>query len=299
MASSKAPLISVIIPTYNRRGLILRAVDSALSQTEKDIEVIIVDDGSTDGTAELFREGQDPRVHYLPMPHRGACAARNAGLEAARGQYIAFLDSDDVWRGDKLEKQLKQLTELGADVVFCALHQHSRDGNVLRIPEDSEPEGPVSAQRLLKGNIASTQTLFGKAACMKQSRFDEQFPRMQDWDYVIRVAQAYRLYYCSRVLVDAYPQADSISSHPELGLAAMRLLCAKYRRELEASVSSTRCLLGALRSFAEQCGQGFMMDYLRAMSPRRSVKDNGMLLLCGVAATLRSRFQGLRARGKT
>ena len=100
--TQRSPCVSVIIPTYNRRALLGRAVDSALKQTERDIEVIIADDGSTDGTEALFAGETDPRVRYCRLPHAGACAARNAGIDLARGKYIAFLDSDDVWRPDKL-----------------------------------------------------------------------------------------------------------------------------------------------------------------------------------------------------
>ena len=104
-------MISVIIPTYNRAKLLPRAVESVLNQTYQDIELIIVDDGSTDDTMEWVRGIKDDRVRYAQLNHQGACAARNHGISIARGEYIAFQDSDDIWFMDKLEKQLAFLHE--------------------------------------------------------------------------------------------------------------------------------------------------------------------------------------------
>ena len=266
MADSFAPRISVIIPTYNRRALIGRAVDSALNQTEKDIEVIIADDGSPDGTAELFSMAQDPRIRYLPLPHRGACAARNAGVEAARGEYIAFLDSDDVWRPDKLRVQKRQLEDARADVVFCAFARHSLGSDTAeRFPAGDVPQGRIESSSLLSSNLASTQTLFGRTACMKQIRFDERFPRMQDWEYAIQLAQRCQLYYFSDVLVDVYLQQDSISSRPELALEAVRLLYAKYHEDYEASPEDTGSMMVAFHHYAVQCRRCCAREYKAMM----------------------------------
>jgi GT2 family glycosyltransferase len=101
-------LVSVVIPTYNRAYCIARAVDSALGQTHEDLEVLVVDDGSTDGTGRLVAEryGSDSRVRYLAQANRGVAGARNAGLSAARGDFVALLDSDDAWMPWKLELQV-------------------------------------------------------------------------------------------------------------------------------------------------------------------------------------------------
>lgn len=271
-AKQHSPCVSVIIPTYNRRNLLQRAIDSALQQTVQDIEVIIADDGSTDGTAELFSTPQDPRIRYCQLPHGGACAARNAGIDLARGRYIAFLDSDDVWRTDKLAVQQKQLEATDADVVFCAFMRHDLCSNTSsRFPAEDVTPGRVNHLRLLSGNLVSTQTIFGKAECMKHLRFDEQFPRMQDWEYAIRLAQSFRLYYFADILADVYLQTDSISGKPALGLKATRLLYSKYRPCYETSPEATRVILGAMHHYAQQCAQCCLMDYLRALSPRRGL----------------------------
>lgn len=279
------PCVSVIIPTYNRRELLLRAIASVRQQSLGNLEIIIADDGSTDGTAQAVARLGEPRLRYCPLAHRGACAARNAGMALTRGRYIAFLDSDDVWLPDKLAMQLRQLESTGADAVFCAFERHD-GGGASRYPAEDVPPGPVDYRRLLGGNLVSTQTLFGRADCMKQVRFDPRFPRMQDWEYAIRLAKAFRLVYFPDVLARLYVQKDSISRKPELGLQAMRLLMGKYRRELRSSMPSTLLLLSTAEGFAAQCGCCCTMDYWRAVSLRRPVKDNRVLLRRGAALLL-------------
>ena len=127
----KSALISVVIPTYNRASLIARAIDSALGQTYPTVEVVVVDDGSTDHTAELIadRYGHDLRVRYLAQPNSGVSAARNRGLAAARGDYVALLDSDDVWR---LEVQMCCLRALpGVEMIWTDMEAIGPLGNTV------------------------------------------------------------------------------------------------------------------------------------------------------------------------
>ena len=148
-------MISVILPTYNRRALTLRAIESVLKQTHADLECIVVDDASADDTAQHVRRIADPRVRYVRLEKNGgACAARNAGMALAKGAYIAFQDSDDVWRPDKLEKQLRLIESTGADVVVCAMR---------RISEGLHPNFPIScptAAPLTSGRSIGTPASF-------------------------------------------------------------------------------------------------------------------------------------------
>ena len=118
-------LVSVIIPAYNRAGTIERSVRSVLDQTVKELEVIVVDDCSTDQTESAVLQIHDSRVRYDRLGEQsGACVARNRGVDLARGELIAFQDSDDFWKPEKLEKQLYALKEYGADICFSSLNRH-------------------------------------------------------------------------------------------------------------------------------------------------------------------------------
>ena len=125
------PQVSIIIPTYNRADTIVRAVDSVLAQTFTDWELIIVNDGSTDNTAELL-SGLDARVKVINQPNGGVTVARNTGLRYATGEFFAFLDSDDQWRGYHLELCLAFFTAYPqAKLVSCELHEDFGNGHVL------------------------------------------------------------------------------------------------------------------------------------------------------------------------
>ena len=131
----EAKKISVIIPTYNRKEKLPACVDSVLAQTYQNIEVLVVDDASTDGTEELFREISDPRVKYLRYEeNHGACYARNYGAERSDGELIAFQDSDDTWHPDKLEKQVRFLEETQVDMCFCGMNRIATNGNQFHFP---------------------------------------------------------------------------------------------------------------------------------------------------------------------
>jgi glycosyltransferase involved in cell wall biosynthesis len=133
-------LVSVIIPTYNRAELVSRAIESALAQTYANIEVIVVDDGSTDGTEQILsrRYGHEPRVIYLRQENKGVSAARNVGLRAARGDYVALLDSDDVWKPWKIELQ-----------ISC-LQRFPEAGMIWTDMEAVGPEGSIVSPRYLR-----------------------------------------------------------------------------------------------------------------------------------------------------
>ena len=226
------PLISVILPTYNRRDLLLRAIESVLKQTHADLELIVVDDASTDGTQTAVLDLKDERIRYVRQPENaGACAARNRGIDMARGEYIAFQDSDDVFHEEKLEKQLACLTESGADVTVCAMNRVRWDGVQEVFPANAENR-ELTCQELLLENLCSTQCILAKAAVFEAVRFDEQLPRLQDWDVMLRIARQFRVQLDARPLVDVHLQPDSISQQPRRLLIALKRLYARYRAEI-------------------------------------------------------------------
>lgn len=119
------PAIAVIIPVYNGEKYVREAVASVQSQTLKNLHIIIADDGSTDGTLPIVQElaAADPRITLLPLEHKGVSAALNAGINNAIVEYVAFLDADDVWHAEKLEKQLQALHSSDAKICFCMMQE--------------------------------------------------------------------------------------------------------------------------------------------------------------------------------
>ncbi len=184
-------LISVVIPTYNREATIARAVESALKQTWTNIEVIVIDDGSTDGTEEVVRTINDPRVRYLRNDRnlKGG-ASRNKGGTLARGEYIAFLDSDDEWLAGKLATQMKAVLEHGnpkAVVCYTRLRVR-RDGKEFMEPARGIGRGEQVGDYLFKnsGHI-QTSSLFMSKELFESCLFDSRLLKHQDWDLAIRL----------------------------------------------------------------------------------------------------------------
>lgn len=205
-------LISVVIPSYNRKEKLPASVASVLKQSYANIELLVVDDASTDGTDELFEKCSDPRLQYLRYEeNRGACYARNYGARHARGKYIAFQDSDDVWHSDKLEKQYALLISSGADLCFCGMNRVAENGSQFYYPV--HPFHPERAlEDFLAENRASTQTMLMRREVWEATGFDESFRRYQDWDFAIRAAERFALTYLPEALVESEVGADSISS---------------------------------------------------------------------------------------
>lgn len=186
-----SPIVSVVIPTYNRREWLLEAIDSALAQTYSNLEVIVIDDGSTDGTGEaLTRYGE--RIGYLWQENQGESAARNRGIEMARGAYIALLDSDDVWETHKLQRQVAVLeAEPEVGLAFCLATMIDQNGEAL-----PGLMGTVSAQpeltfaNLCLGNfvIAGGSTAVVRRDILKKiGGFDIQIQYGEDWDLWLRM----------------------------------------------------------------------------------------------------------------
>ena len=220
-------IVSVILPTYNRKEQVIKSIESVLNQSYEDLELIVVDDGSCDGTYDLLLKITDARfkVYHLET-NMGACAARNYGINVAHGELITFQDSDDLWHKDYLDKMVSELVRMDTDVIFCKLFRHSLDGKNRVFPNFSS--GYISQERLISHPRISTQTIMGKKKCFEVVRFDEDMPRLQDYDLIIRLSEKYKLYHLDLVLADVYVQKDSLSLNPYRLEAALRLILAKY-----------------------------------------------------------------------
>jgi len=246
MNNKENKLVSVIIPTYNREKLLMRAIESVLSQDYKQIEVIVVDDGSTDGTSSLFMKQFDERVHYVRNRHEGANYARNTGIELSKGEYISFLDSDDTYRPNKISKQLSQIQLSQSDMVFCSFDRHI-NRFVETITNKIENNSVISYSQLLSGNFISTQTIFAKAEILKKEMFDEKLTRFQDWDLVLRLAKDYKICYFDDILVDQYIQPDSIFNKKQNYIDSMiQIILKNYESYIDNSESLRNILINII-----------------------------------------------------
>ncbi len=209
-------MISVIIPSYNRAKTILQSVNSVLSQTYSDIECLVVDDGSTDNTEDVINRINDVRLRYIKLENNmGACAARNKGIELSKGEFIAFQDSDDVWKREKLEVQLNALHFSGADVCFCNKLKHSIADDITEYTITDLSEGLIPYEILYRAPKVSTQTLFAHRYVFEKIKFDEKVQKAQDYEWTIRAGSKYKFYFVTQALVDQYMQTDSISARGE------------------------------------------------------------------------------------
>jgi len=155
-----SPLISVIIPMYNTAGFIEQTVKSVLTQTYGNFEVVVVDDGSTDDGAKLVAllQEADPRVKYIYQNNQGVSAARNTAMENASGEYLAFLDSDDLWEPHKLEKQIRRIETTGMEACYCGYRMFCGDEMGRAFPERYY-EGKILPQVIMEKVSVWTSTI--------------------------------------------------------------------------------------------------------------------------------------------
>lgn len=219
-------MVSVIIPTYNRGDRIERSIKSVLSQTYINIEVIIIDDGSTDDTRNIINKIDDERIRYFYQENAGACIARNQGIKLVNGEFIAFHDSDDVWYQDKIEKQMEIFeNNPNVDLVFCKLVQKRKNGNEVLSPNNIRA-GIVHPVEDLFG--IGTITLLGKKEVFENNQFDERLPRFQELELLYRISASYTLYCLDQGLAVYNLGEDSISSNPFKMYKACELILDKH-----------------------------------------------------------------------
>lgn len=200
MASKK---ISVIIPTYNRSDVLPRALKSVLRQTYVPCEIIVVDDASTDNTVNVVNEFDDDRIEYIRhSENRHVSAARNTGIDASTGSYIAFLDDDDVWRPKKLEKQVNLLESASEKLglVYCWMNIHTEKGVTKYNPTISNNAFPKILDKQPIGNASTL--LVPRTVIDDIGDFDESLPRGNDGDFIRRVAKSYHIDFVPEILVD-------------------------------------------------------------------------------------------------
>jgi len=205
-------LVSIIIPAYNAEKYIARAIKSALNQTYKDIEVIVVDDGSTDRTAEIVKSFQDPRVRYIYQENQNVGVARNNGIKESRGKYITFLDADDEYLPEKVEKQVKFLKENPQyQAVYCDTLQFYSDAPDKFLKSiEYHPSGDIFEALLHSSLINLNSFMATKELLLKVGMFDPRPNFPEDWELWLRIAKAgYKFGHIHEGLVKVEMRKDS------------------------------------------------------------------------------------------
>jgi glycosyltransferase involved in cell wall biosynthesis len=225
--------ISVVIPVFNGLGTIAQAVDSALEQTYAPLEVIVVDDGSTDGTGNLVKSRYGGRVRYLYQLNKGVSFARNHGAETTSGSWLAFLDCDDVWLANKLEEQVKELQERPeCDVVLSEVDFVDVNNRLVRT---SRRNADCSSRRNYLNSIMKNPMLLPSTMLVKRDKFfefgkfDESLVTAEDLDTHLRLAVS-----CDIWVVDK-PLVRYLKS--ERGLSALKRTYGDYVHVIERFVA--------------------------------------------------------------
>ncbi len=187
------PLVSAVVITHNRLSMLQKAINSVLAQTYENIEIIVVDDASTDGTYEYFRNQAEEKLAYIriePENSKGGNYARNRGIEAAKGEYIALLDDDDEWLPEKIEKQVARLVSApDCDFAGCGIFYQYETGKRQYMNLEELPEGDLREYIFYNMPYLSSTMLIRKKALLEIGMFDEELPCWQDYEMELRLFQ--------------------------------------------------------------------------------------------------------------
>jgi glycosyltransferase involved in cell wall biosynthesis len=265
--------VSVVIPTYNRAHSVVDAIGSVLGQRDVELELIVVDDGSTDDTPARLAAITDPRLRYVRGRHEGVSAARNLGVKHAGGELVAFLDSDDLWQRDKLAREAGYLAaHPDVDVVFSDLEKRHGDRVFAsfmretavfsrRLRETAYPDGLVLEPRdmqlclLEEVPVKPSALVVRRAAFDRAGGFDETWTSSEDWEFLLRLAREHRFAYLDRPLAVLFISPDSLHLIDQSrGEEAMIRLLSRERERLagdrEALAAARRGLVRRIKHCA-------------------------------------------------
>lgn len=227
--------ISVIIPTYNRASVLSRAVESVLAQSYKNWELIIVDDGSTDHTAEILKAySQNPQIKIIRTSNQGVSAARNKAIGQAQGLWVAFLDSDDQWLEDKLEKQVEYTLKHPEIKIIHGEEIWIRNGvRVNPMKKHKKAGGQIFSQALKLCCISPSTVLVKKDLFNEVGMFREDFPVCEDYDLWLKICSKYPIGFVEDFLIKKYGGHDDQLSKKMKAMDYWRVLaiadCIKYQ----------------------------------------------------------------------
>lgn len=247
------PQVTVVLPTYQRKFFLKSAISSVLNQTFQDFELIVVDDGSTDGTDEIVRSFDDRRVVYIyQRQNAGPSSARNTGIDASRANLVAFLDSDDVWKRNKLEIQLQRMTE---EREFLFSHTEElwlKDGKVLNPRKVHRKRGGwVFEQSLRLCAISMSTVMVRKQLFDEVGKFDEALRVCEDYDMWLRVTCRYPVLLVPHVLTVKHGGHPDQVSKSTIGLDKYRIY--SIEKLLNSSVLSDENYTLAVKELKRKC----------------------------------------------
>jgi glycosyltransferase involved in cell wall biosynthesis len=306
---SRPPTVSVVLPTYNRSATIRRAIDSALAQTYRSLEIIVVDDGSTDDTKRALQGyGESGLIRYIWQSHRNASAVRNRGIRESRGTYIAFLDSDDEWLPEKLAKQVATLQGAAATtgLVYCDMLRVGPSGRTHAFPAPEVRRGetfsPGTNDYQWRG-IGIQSTLIRRECFEGDQVFDENLFALCDLDLFVRISRAFDFHHLPEPLVRYY-SGRGISTDMAAVAAAREYMLAKYRARFAghprflayqyAKISAARLLSDDTKSARDYALKAIKLD---PMNPRVLVRSLAGVLGAPVPTALYRRLAAILPAG--
>jgi glycosyltransferase involved in cell wall biosynthesis len=282
-------LISVIIPTFNRAGSILRAIESAAGQTYPDLEIIVVDDGSTDGTMDLLRDFRCSRaLHVIESgTNEGAPAARNRALAISAGQWVAFLDSDDMWHPRKLERQIDALLAAGAEFGACytGLADYDDAGRLCGVSRATD-QGNIRACLMSHNLVGSTSSVMVRTDLLREvGGFAPDLRSCQDWELWLRLAERTKFACVPEILtVISAASSGRITTNGKSRLSGhLYMYRTHLRRHFKAGTADPaifRMILGRIFMQLDRPRYAARVFHMNWRAKRRSVKR---LMLLGMA----------------
>jgi glycosyltransferase involved in cell wall biosynthesis len=246
------PVLSVIIPAYNVEDYIVRAIQSALNQTLRELEVIVIDDGSTDSTPVRIASIQDPRLTVITQENAGLSAARNAGILESRGKYIGLLDGDDIWFPEKAELHLslmEQDSSLG--ITFSYLAYVDEKGKFTGQILITKAKEPTLRDMIVRNHITPSTAIIRKDCFLQAGLFDETLRALEDHEMWVRIL--HRTYYKARlipkVLTGYLERSGSLTGNFDLFLHNAHIVMEKFKTTMPEVTKNlkNRALAGAYR----------------------------------------------------
>ncbi len=307
--SGSSPLVSVIVPTFNRGYCIVQALQSVLLQNFANFEIIVVDDASTDDTCEQVQRITDTRVHYVAHEkNKGGAAARNSGIRIAKGEFVAFLDSDDYWQPDKLDKQITAMQAAGPKCGMSYTWISCVDDSgkeVLRINPDID--GACFKEMMVSNFIGSfSNIVVRKSLLLDVGALDEAFRSCQDWDLFVRLTRDASVHclreYAVRYLLSTTDK-NRISTNSNSVIQGHNLMLTKYADDYaslppQIKLRAYRVYMGIFAN----CGSvrhtvGTGIERMKCGSPLSELKNFSYLILRALRRNLRMKMHaGRRAR---